>query len=75
MINLAIAREMFHDVVAKGFCLISKDGDPKELHNWRSITMLTMIYTIYATALQLRLQLLLMEAISPKQTLHPFGLC
>ena len=71
MINLAIAREMFHDVVTKGFCLISKDGDTKDLHNWRSITMLTLIDKIYAKALQLRLQPLLMEAISPKHTFHP----
>ena len=48
--------------------MIPKDGDPQDLNYWRPIFLLTSIYKIYAKTLQLRLQPLLSDVISPEQT-------
>lgn len=44
--------------------LLHKGGDKTKLTNWRPITLLNVAYKIYAKALQLRLQPVLMEIIS-----------
>ena len=49
-------------------CLILKEGDAKDLNYWRPITLLTVIYNFFAKALQIRLQPMLRDVISPKQT-------
>ena len=48
--------------------LLHKGGDRNALTNWRSITLLNLGYKIYAKALQLHLQPVLMEIISPDQS-------
>lgn len=48
--------------------LIPKEGDSKDLNYWRSITLLMANYKIFAKILQLRLQPLLRDVISPEQT-------
>lgn len=48
--------------------LLHKGGDRTTLTNWRPITLLNIGYKIYAKALQLRLQPILMEVISPDQS-------
>jgi len=48
--------------------LIFKVGDYANLSNWRPITLLDVSYKIVAQALQIRLQNLLKDVISPKQT-------
>jgi len=44
--------------------LLHKGGDRKKLSNWRPITLLNVAYKIYAKALQLTFQPVLMEIIS-----------
>ena len=48
--------------------LIPKEGDAKDLNYWRPITLLTVIYKIFAKTLQIRLQPMLKDVISPEQT-------
>jgi len=43
--------------------LLFKARDTKALSNWRSITLLSVVYKIYAKVLQLRLQVVLMEVV------------
>ena len=55
--------------VTKGFIsLIPKEGDIKDLNYGRPITILTAGYKVLAQPLQLRLQLILRDVISPEQT-------
>lgn len=48
--------------------LLHKGGDRQDLSNWRPITLLNLSYKIFAKALQLRLQPILMEIINPEQS-------
>ena len=48
--------------------LLHKKGQCNTLNNWRPITLLNMSYKIFAKALQVHLQLVLMELISPDQS-------
>ena len=58
-----------HKGVTKGLIsLISKEGDSKDLNYWRPITLLMASYKVFAKTLQLRLQPILRNAISPEQT-------
>lgn len=43
-----------------------KGGQRSALTNWRPITLLNVGYKIFAKALQLRLQPILMDIISPE---------
>ena len=62
-------RGELHEGVTRGvICLIPKEGDPKDLNHWRPITLLPMIYNFFAKTLQLRLQPMLRDVISPEQT-------
>lgn len=63
-----------HEGVTKGLLvLIPKEGDANDLNHWRPIILLTSIYKIYAKTLQLRLQPMLSDVISPEQTIFlPF---
>jgi hypothetical protein len=48
--------------------LLHKGGGRTTLNNWRPITLLNVTYKIFAKALQIRLQPILMEFISPDQS-------
>ena len=48
--------------------LLYKEGERKQMTNWRSIILLNVGYKIYTKALQLRLQPVLMELISHDQS-------
>ena len=56
------------DVTQRMIVLLYKGGDRQALTNWRPITLLNLGYKIYAKALQLRLQPVLMDVISPDQS-------
>lgn len=57
-----------HEGVIKGLIsLIPNEGDFKDFNYWRPITLLTASYKIFAKTLQLRLQPILRDVISPKQ--------
>ena len=59
----------FHEGITKGLIsLIPKEGDKTDLNYWRPITLLTAAYKIFAKTLQLRLQPILKDIISPEQT-------
>ena len=69
MVIKGTKEEILHEGVIKGFIsLIPKEGDSKDLNYWRSITLLTNNYKFFAKALQLRLQPILRDVISPEQT-------
>lgn len=69
MILEGMENKAFNERVTKGLItLIPKEGDPHDLNYWRPITLLTSIYKIYAKTLQLRLQPMLSDVISPEQT-------
>jgi hypothetical protein len=55
-------------VIAGMIALLHKGGTRSALTNWRPITLLNLSYKIYAKALQLRLQPVLMETISCEQS-------
>lgn len=58
-----------HEGVTKGLIkFIPKEENTKDLNNWRSITILTASYKIFAKTLQLRLQPILINVISLEQT-------
>ena len=60
-----------HDGVTNGFIsFIPKEGDAKDLNHWRPITLLPLIYKIFAKTLQMRLQSILRDVISPEQTIY-----
>ena len=69
MIIQSMDEEKLHEGVTKGLTsLIPKEGDAKDFNYWRPITLLTVIYKIFAKTLQIRLQPILRDVISPKQT-------
>ena len=70
MVKMNIEEKKLHEGVTKGLiCHISKEGDAKDLNYWRPITLLTVTYKIFAKALQMRLQPMLRDVISPEQTI------
>ena len=69
MVNASIHEGRLPLGVTQGMIvLLHKGGDRQALTNWRPITLLNLGYKIYAKALQLRLQPVLMELISPDQS-------
>ena len=69
MIMQSMEEGKLHEGVTKGLIsLIPKEGDAKDLNYWRPITLLTVIYKIFAKTLQIRLQPMLRDVISPEQT-------
>ena len=69
MINESVREGRLPPGVTQGMIvLLHKGGNRQALTNWRPITLLNLGYKIYAKALQLRLQLVLMEVISPDQS-------
>ena len=69
MVKMSIEEKKLHEGITEGLiCLIPKEGDAKDLNYWRPITLLTVTYKIFAKALQMRLQPLLRDVISPEQT-------
>ena len=55
--------------ITKGFIsFIPNEGDLKDLNYWRPITLLTAGYKVLAKTLQLKLQPILRDVISPEQT-------
>ena len=55
-----------HDGITKDFIsFIPKEEDTKDLNLWRPITLLLVIYKIFAKTLQMRLQPILRVVISP----------
>ena len=69
MINESIREGRLPPGIIQGMIvLLHKGGDRQALTNWRPITLLNLGYKIYAKALQLRLQPVLMDVISPDQS-------
>ena len=69
MIITSIEEGKLHDGITKGvISLIPKEGDNKDLNYWRPIILLTVSYKIFAKILQLRLQPMFRDVISPEQT-------
>lgn len=67
-----IEQKSFHEGVTRGLIsLIPKEGELRNLNYWRPITLLIVIYKIFAKSLQVRLQPLLWDVISLKQTISP----
>lgn len=65
LLNQAIASGRLLPGVTKGaISLLHKGGERGFLTNWRPITLLNVGYKLFAKALQLRLQLVLMELIN-----------
>ena len=68
MINASIREGRLPPGVTQGMIvLLYKGSDQQALTNWRPITLLNLGYKIYTKALQLRLQPVLMDVISPDQ--------
>ena len=68
MLLRSIEEGALHEGVTKRIIsLIPKEEDSKDLNYWRPITLLTVIYKIFAKTLQLRLQPMLKDVISPEQ--------
>ena len=69
MINESIQEGRLPPGVNQGMIvLLHKGGDQHALTNWTPITLFNLGYKIYAKALQLRLQPVLMDVISPDQS-------
>jgi len=69
MIKKNIEDKQLHEGVTKGLiCLIPKENDVKDLNYWKPITLLTVTHKIFVKALQIRLQLMPGDVISPEQT-------
>jgi len=69
MLQTSIALGRFPNGMTSGvITLIFKEGDRANLVNWRPITLLNVSYKVLAKTLQLRLQGLLQEVISPEQS-------
>jgi hypothetical protein len=69
MINSSLQSGRFPPGVTQGMlALLHKGGIRQMLTNWRPITLLNISYKIYAKALQMRLQPVLMDIISPDQS-------
>lgn len=56
------------EVTTGQIVLLHKGGDRQRLHNWRPTTLLNSTYKIVAKAIQLRLQAILTDVISPEQS-------
>ena len=70
MIVTSIEEGKLHDGITKGLIsLIPKEGDNKDLNYWRPTALLTVSYKIFAKTLQLRLQPMLRDVVSPEQTI------
>jgi hypothetical protein len=69
MVLESIEKGYFPNGVMVGMiALLHKGNERKLLTNWRPITLLNLSYKIFAKALQLRLQPVLMDVISPDQS-------
>jgi hypothetical protein len=69
MVQEAIRNESFPLGVTEGvILLLYKGGTRNTLNSWRPITLLNTSYKVFAKTLQLRLQPILMEVISPDQS-------
>jgi hypothetical protein len=69
MIQIAIREGRFPPSIMKGVLSLLHKGDSrKKLTNWQPITLLNVAYKLFAKVLQLRLQPVLMELISPDQS-------
>ena len=69
MLRKGFEEGFLHEGVTKGLIsLIPKEGDLKDLNYWRPITLLTAGYKVLDKTLQLRLQPILRDVISPEQT-------
>jgi hypothetical protein len=69
MINEAVRSNRLPPGITSGLIsLLHKGGERGKLTNWRPITLLNVAYKLYAKALQLRLQPVLMEIISFDQS-------
>lgn len=69
MICSSISQGRFPEGVTRGLItLLFKARERKQLGNWRPITLLTIAYKIYAKALLLRLQPILLEIINQDQS-------
>ena len=70
IILMVVEKRILHEGMTKGLIsLVSKEGNAKDLNHWRPIILLTTAYKIFAKALQLRLQSVLRDIISPEQTI------
>jgi hypothetical protein len=70
MVQIAIAHGIFLDGIIDGLiALIYKGGGRTIFNNWRPITLLNINYKIFAKALQMRLQLVLVDVMSPNQSM------
>ena len=69
MLMEAISWEGLPSCMTKGLItLLHKGGIQESLNNWHPITLLNVSYKIFAKTLQVRLQPVLMEVISPDQS-------
>ena len=69
MVQNALAQGSILISVTTSLIILLHKGSPRGLlSNWRSITLLSVTYKILAIMLQLRLQAILMEVISPDQS-------
>ena len=69
MVQQSIEQERLPNGMTRGtIVLLPKGGDRQHLTNWRLITLLNTSYKIVAKALQLWLQNVLVDVISPKQS-------
>jgi hypothetical protein len=69
MISQAVREGKLPPSATKGLiALLHKGGERGKMTNWRPITLLNVGYKIYAKALQLRLQPILIEMISFDQS-------
>ena len=69
MVKKNIEEKKLHKEVTKGLIfLIPKEGDAKDLNYWRPIALFTVTYNFFAKALQIRLQPMLRDIISPDKT-------
>jgi hypothetical protein len=69
MIMDSISREALPSGATEGLIALLHKGRLRDsLNNWRPITLLNVLYKFFAKALQIRLQPVLMEIISPDQS-------
>jgi hypothetical protein len=69
MLQTAISRGSLPHGVTEGLIvLLHKGGARSSLNNWRPITLLNVSYKLFTKVLQMRLQPVLMELISPDQS-------
>jgi hypothetical protein len=69
MVEEALSRGSFHPSITEGLiALLHKDRGRTTLNNWRPITLLNILYKLFAKTLQKRLQPVLTEVISHDQS-------